>query len=389
MSERRPAWLGGTPCFDRPVPVGQLYFPDWETYVLAMRGIFERQYYTNQGPMARRFEQELQRFFGVEHAICVTNATIGLMMAAEALGLRGKVLVPSFTFIATVQSLRWCGLEPVFCDVDRDTHHLTTTALDTAWTPDVTAVLGVNLWGNAADVAAIDAWARDRGIASYWDSAQALGCEVDGRRLGGRGRLEVFSLHATKIVNATEGGCITTNDDELAKRLRNIRSSYGAGPPVSVVKTSNGRMSEFQATIGSLSLQAFDRNRTNNAMLLGQYQTDLDAISGIQLVARSGVSRSNCQYAVATVDPGRFGMTRDTLLDALNAENILARRYFHPGGHKTIPFDHDGQPLLANTDFLCERVIQLPLGAHTSQQTVREICHTIANLREHVDAIAG
>ena len=101
------AVLGGTPLFEKPVPVGQLYFPEWEKYEAAMRGIFQRQYYTNQGPLAQELEQRLQERLQVRHVICVVNATIGLMMAADALGLRGKVIVPAYTFIATAQSLSW------------------------------------------------------------------------------------------------------------------------------------------------------------------------------------------------------------------------------------------------------------------------------------------
>jgi hypothetical protein len=100
------AILGGPATFEKPLPVGQLYFPAWEAYEAKFRDIFARQYYTNQGPLAHEFERRLEAFFGVRHAICVTNATIGLIMAAEALGLRGKVVTPSFTFIATARRRR-------------------------------------------------------------------------------------------------------------------------------------------------------------------------------------------------------------------------------------------------------------------------------------------
>ena len=118
------AVLGGAPALAKPLPVGQLHFPAWSAYETAMRELFERQYYTNHGPLVQRFEAALRERLSVRHVVCVTNATIGLMMAVDALDLSGKVIVPAFTFIATVQAMSWAGLEPVFCDVDPATFRL-------------------------------------------------------------------------------------------------------------------------------------------------------------------------------------------------------------------------------------------------------------------------
>jgi dTDP-4-amino-4,6-dideoxygalactose transaminase len=107
------------PAFEKALPVGQLYFPDWSDYEAAFRGIFKRQYYTNHGPLAQELEARLAEYLGVKHVICTTNATIALIMATECLNLTGKVIVPSFTFVATAQALSWANLQPVFCDINR------------------------------------------------------------------------------------------------------------------------------------------------------------------------------------------------------------------------------------------------------------------------------
>src|SRR5882724_1288368 len=130
MEKKDFALFGAPPAFEKPLPVGQLYFPSWERYEAAMRGIFGRKYYTNQGPLTQQLEEKLQKFLGVKHAICVVNATIGLMMAAEAMKLKGKVILPAFTFVASAQSLSWCGIKPVFCDVNPDTHQITPENLE-------------------------------------------------------------------------------------------------------------------------------------------------------------------------------------------------------------------------------------------------------------------
>jgi len=384
------ALLGGAPAFNEMVPVGQLYFPSWERYETAMRDIFNRRYYTNQGPLVRQFEAELQQYLNVKHVICVVNATIGLMMAAEALGLKGKVILPSFTFLASAQSLQWVGIEPVFCDVDPETHQMDVGHLETLIDDDVSGIMGVNLWGGACDVQALQAVATRHGIALYFDSAHAFGCEVNGKKIGGFGDMEVFSFHATKVLSTTEGGCICTNDDELAARLRNIRSSYGAGNPVSVVKTSNGRMSEAQGAIGLLNLEDFEANRQKNESLFQVYQRELEGVSGIKVVKAAGVSRSNHQYMVCQIDDDVFGLTRDELVKVLAAENINARRYFYPGTHRSIGFldNPSGAPgKLPVTEHLCQNCIQLPIGALVEEDMVVRVCGLIRGIQACKDQL--
>ncbi|SDQ26115.1 dTDP-4-amino-4,6-dideoxygalactose transaminase [Nitrosospira multiformis] len=371
------ALFGAEPEFDKHLPIGQLYFPSWERYELSFRGIFERQYYTNQGPLTEELEEKLQQFLGVKHAICVTNATIGLMIAAEAMELSGKVILPAFTFIASAQSLTWTDLEPVFCDIDLDTHQIAIDQISALIDRDVSAIMGVNLWGGSCNPKALSKLADAHDVQLYFDSAHSFGCTVDDTAIGNFGRAEVFSFHATKVVSATEGGCICTNDDDLAARLRNIRSSYGARKLVNVVKTANGRMSEAQAAIGLLSLEDFPVNQKNNELLYRYYETQLDAIPGLHLVRPTGVSFSNYQYVVCSVDEREFGLSRDLLIEVLKAENVNARRYFYPGLHRSLPYVQEQAHYLdrlPNTDILCASCIQFPIGAFVSTQIVERIC---------------
>ena len=386
MKNRDFALLGGGPAFAKPIPVGQLYFPSWDRYKSAMQGIFEQRYYTNQGPLVQQLEERLQCYLGVKHAICVTNATLGLMMAAEALELSGKVLMPSFTFLASAQSLSWAGIEPVFCDVDPVTHQLAIEKLDALIDKDVSGIMGVNLWGGACTPAALERYAQKQGLKLYFDSAHAFGCEVGSIKIANFGSIEVFSFHATKVLSATEGGCLCTNDDFLAARLRNIRSSYGVGKPVPVVKTSNGRMSEAQAAIALMSLDDFPQNQQNNETLFRQYEAKLRDIPGVKLVAPAGVTFSNYQNLVCEVDENSFGLTRAQLLAVLKAENVNARRYFYPGTHRSIGFRENlssEDNSLPVTDHLCASCIQLPIGAMVDAKIVDTICEIIGASQRH------
>jgi len=371
------ALFGARPAFDHPLPVGQLYFPSWDRYENAFRGIFERQYYANNGPLHVALEEKLQRFLRVRHVICVHNATLGLMMLADAMDLSGKLIVPAFTFVASAQSLTWTGLEPVFCDIRPDTHQISIDQVDALIDDDVSAIMGVNLWGGACNPKALADLAKARGIKLYFDSAHAFGCTVEQVPIGNFGNAEVFSFHATKILNATEGGCISTNDDELAERLRSIRPSYGPEKPVSVVRVANARMSEAQAAIALMSLEDFPANQQNNAALYRIYATRLGAISGLRLVQPSGVTFSNYQYVVCSVDEAEFGLSRDLLVEILKAENVIARRYFYPGIHRSIPYAQELPQYLDRlpaTDTVCSSILQFPIGALVSAESVERIC---------------
>lgn len=389
LDARTLACLGGEPAFNRPIPVGQLYFPSWERYEQAMAGIVERGWYTNHGPLAREFEHRLAEFFGVRHAIAVTNATVGLIMALKCLGLEGKVVVPGFTFVASAQSATWAGLEVEFCDVDPITHQLTTETLRSALDADVSAILAVNLWGGTCRPSEIAAFARERELKLVFDSAHGAGVPYAGTPLGSFGDAEVFSFHATKVLSATEGGCVCTNDDELAARLRNMRSSYGAGPPAAVPLTSNGRFSEAQAAIGLMSLDDFPVNRAHNERIFEIYRDGLREIEGLSMVEPADTDRSNYQYAVVEVDEGAFGLSRDALLRALHSEKVIARRYFHPGVHRTVPYDADPERWqLPVTDSLCGRLLQLPIGALLDEDDAGQLVELLTRIDASHTAVA-
>lgn len=375
--------------FDAPIPVGQLYFPDWCDYEKAMRGIFEREYYNNNGPLVTELESQLEDFLNVKHAICVSNATHGLIIAAQALELKGKVILPAHTFIASALSLLWCGLTPVFCDVRKGSHHIDTTKLEALITEDVSAIMAVNLWGGAAEIDALEKIAAKHDIRLYFDSAQAFGCEYQGKKIGGFGEVEVFSLHATKVLSAGEGGIICTNNDELAKKIRSIRPSYGSFEKVAIEKVANSRMSEAQAAVALLNLKNYKVYQRNNENIYNLYSERLSCILGISIVNPEGVSSSNFQSLVCEIDEVKFGCSRDELLSILKHFNVLARRYFYPGLHKTVDFAHYGFEL-PNTNHLSCVTIQLPIGAQAGKDVVMSICDIIEQIHlkyQHSDLL--
>ncbi len=150
------AAFGGPPAFSEPLHVGRPNVGDRTRFLERVEGVLDRRWFTNNGPLVIELEEKLAQFLNVEHCILACNATIALQMTIRALGWKGEVIVPSFTFVATAHALAWQEVTPVFCDVDPQTHNLDPAEIERLITPDTTGIIGVHVWGRPCDVEAID-----------------------------------------------------------------------------------------------------------------------------------------------------------------------------------------------------------------------------------------
>lgn len=386
------ALFGSKPTFEVKLTVGQFNQPDWERVEAEFRGIFKRRYYTNHGPLLEELERELAEFLSVRHAICITNETIGLMIAAKAMRLKGKVITPSFSLASTVHSLTWAGLEPIFCDVDSGNHIINAEKISILIDEHVSAILGIHLWGKPCIPHALEILAREGGLHLYFDATHAFGCTSDNVSIGNFGEVEVFSFRETEILNASEGGCVCTNDDELAARIRNIRSSYGAGRTVSIPLTGNGRMSEAQAAMALMSLQDYPENRRRNQSFMALYTELLGSLPGIKLPASIAGNINNYQCVYFELDEDSFGLTKDQLIRVLDAENLSCRAYFPAGLHRTQYYSMrypQFKEALPVTDQLCNKVVQLPSGQNLNEDRIREACQLITFVHSNASEITN
>lgn len=364
----------------RPLYVGEPNLPDWQRFEEMFRGIFERRFFANHGPLERELDGALAEYLGVSHAISVVNGTVALMLAAKALDMRGEVIVPSFTFAATAQALNWAGLTPVFCDVEPDTHNLSARLVEPLITERTAGILGVHLWGRACDPDGLERLAQERGLKLFFDAAHAIGCSHKGKRIGGFGSAEIFSFHATKILNGAEGGCITTNDDELAARLRTMRTFHDSETRVPVALRINAKISEAQAAMALLSLEHLPENIQANRMRYFRYRELLSRIDSVAFVDHAGNEASNYQYVVIKID--RAHVSCDEILRALVEKNIHARDYFSPGVHHMAPYRDVPQPDLPVTDELSASLIQLPTGPSVTDADLVRVCDSLEEIVE-------
>jgi dTDP-4-amino-4,6-dideoxygalactose transaminase len=391
-AEDRPlAVLGARPAFAEPLHVGQPGVAGSAAFFQKLEAVMARRWLTNDGPCVAELERRLTRQFGVGHCVAVSSGTMAISLLARAAGLRGDVIVPSLTFVATAHALEWVGLRPVFCDVDPVSWTMDPDACEAALTPATCAILGVHLFGQPCDVDALQALATRHGLALFFDAAHAFGCEYErGRLVGSGGAAEAFSFHATKVFHTFEGGAVATDRDDLAGELRLLRN-FGFHDAEVVALGINGKLAEPAAAMGLANLETFDATLAAGRATVQAYVDGLAGVPGVRMRAASAGPRQNGHYAILEVtDPDAFGLDRDTLVRVLTAEHVLARRYFFPGVHAMEPYrsrDPHAAHRLPVTCQAVSRVVALPAGASIDPGAVPTVCAIIAAAHAHAAEI--
>lgn len=384
------AVFGGRPAFGQPLHVGRPNIGARNRLRNRIDDILNRRWLTNNGCYVREFERRIRDVLGVKHCITICNGTVALEIAIRALGLEGEVIVPSFTAPATVHALSWLGIRPVFCDIDPETFCLDPEAVEERITPKTAGILAVHLFGRPCDVKALGEMSAARGLRILYDAAHAFGCSVGGRMIGNFGNAEVLSFHATKFLNAFEGGAVVTNDDDLAERIRLMRNfGYADSDKVESYGT-NGKMSEVSAAMGITSLESVDEFVRSNRLNFQWYQEGLEGIPGMTLVPYDLTEKNNFQYVVLDVDEEAARISRDALIQVLQSENVLARRYFHPGCHRIQPYlalSKKSGLSLPVTERIAGRLLQLPTGTSIAHPEINMICQTIKTAIEGAEEI--
>ena len=387
------AVLGGRPAFSEPLHVGRPNLPDRDTFNALLDEMFRSRWFTNYGPLVQRFQSALQDRLKVAHCIPLCNGTVALELACRAIGLSGEVIVPSFTFIATAHALKWQEITPVFCDMRESDFTIDPEAIEDLITERTTGIIGVHVYGNPCDHRAIRDIADRHRLKVVYDAAHAFTNEADGIPVCRLGDISVLSFHATKFFSTFEGGAVATDDDELAGRIR-LMMNFGFGgrhkDRVDFVGI-NGKMTKVCSAMGLAMLDRVEELREMNRLNHASYGEHLKGIPGIRLCEPSPeLTARNWQYVIVRVEKDDFGLTRDELVAVLEAENILARRYFYPGCHRMEPyvneFPNKGR-LLPVTDRVSETVISLPTGEAVDRGAIGRIAGILRLARDSAEKV--
>jgi dTDP-4-amino-4,6-dideoxygalactose transaminase len=316
--------------FEDPIYVTRPLLPALDTYVATLEGIWERRWLTNGGSVHDALERALCAHLRVTHLSLVNNGTVALMLAARALDLAGEVITTPLTSPATASALTWCGLTPVFADVDPVTLTLDPAAVERAITGRTAAIVGVHIYGMPCDVHALARIAGRHGLRLIYDGAHAFGTQIDGEPVLRFGDATALSFHATKLFNTAEGGAVVVQDPRLERRIECLRN-LGSADEVTVTWPGiNGMMNELAAALGLANLELVEAEDRRRAEVAEVYLARLRDIAGLSCLEFPPHVRNSRHYFVVRIDHERSRISRDDLCERLTAFNVFARRYFHP-----------------------------------------------------------
>ncbi|MFM0034027.1 DegT/DnrJ/EryC1/StrS family aminotransferase [Paraburkholderia strydomiana] len=347
-----------------------------EDFIPYLREIWDSKVLTNGGPFHQRLEKALEAYLGVEHLALLSNGTLGLVTALQALRITGEVITTPYSFVATAHSLLWNGIKPVFVDVDPHTLNMDPAKIEAAITPQTTAILPVHCYGYPCDIDAIQKIADNYNLKIIYDAAHAFGVKTDGKSILRHGDLSVLSFHATKVFNTFEGGAIICPDAKTKQRVNHLKN-FGIVDETTVVAPGiNGKMSEINAAFGLLQLEHIDEALVRRREISVRYCELLSSVKGIHCLPACESPISNHAYFPILVGDD-YPISRDALYEKFRERNVIVRRYFYPlisefPMYRGLPTAHRANLPVASD--AAQRVLCLPIfPTMTNEQMDRVI----------------
>jgi len=338
------------------------------------------------GPFIKRFEAEFARLSGARAAIACANGTVALHLALRAmnLGPGDEVIVPSFTYVATANAVRFCGAEPVFVDVDPETWCIDPVRVEEAITPRTKGIIPVDLFGHPADLDAIKRLATIYGLWVVEDAAEAALARYKGRPVGGLAEVTTFSFHITKVFTSGEGGAVTMNDEKVEAFIRMIYS-HGMDPerrfffPVSGY---NYRLTNIAAGLLCAQIERQESFLRRRAEIFRGYHELLQDLPGIGIRPVAPWATLSPWLFSITVKADEFGSTREELMSALAAQGIESRPFFIPV-HDLPPFREGARKRRTHcphTERLCGAGVNLPTFTTMTDGQVERVAKIIREM---------
>lgn len=387
MQDKRPALLGGRPAFPDGLPLVRPSIPDVPALSRHLEAILESGQLTN-GRTVRDLEAAVAGYLDVPHVVAVSNCTAGLMLVLQALAATGPVVMPSFTFAASAHAVVWAGGSPRWAEIDDS--RLTVDPGDAATLTDgACAMTATHVYGNPCHVDELQALAAAAGIPLVYDAAHALGSRHQGRRIGGFGAAEVFSMSPTKVAVAGEGGLVTTRDGALADAVRLGRDYGNPGDYDCRFPGLNARMSELHAAVGLASLSGLDERIAQRNALVKQFIAATAGLPGLQFQHVDDGNVSTYKDLTLIVEPAESGLRVPELAEAFKAEGIDTRRYYYPPIHRQQAYaDHPTERDLPITDRVANEVLTVPLWSHMTPTDIASLASATTRIWENAPALA-
>lgn len=358
------------------INVTKPFLPPIEEYQELIKGVWERNWLTNNGPLVNELELELKNYLAINHLLFVNNGTIALQLAIKALELQGEVITTPFSYVATTSSLVWEGCTPVFVDIDEETLNINPSLIEDAITDKTTAILATHVYGNPCDIEKIEAVANKYKLKVIYDAAHCFGVKYKNKSIFDFGDISTTSFHATKLFHTIEGGAVFTKQAELLKKLAYMRNFghdgfenyYGVG--------INGKNSEFHAAMGLINLKYVPKIIQKRKELVEHYDNVLQGFLGKKPKINSDATWNYAYYPILFPDEEKLLRT----VKLLNDHWIYPRRYFYPSLNKL--------PYVRKTDLpvagdIASKVLSLPLYHHLSKSEIDLITRIILRVQNN------
>lgn len=340
------------------------------------------------GPKSAEFEQSMADYVGVKHAIAVSSGTAALHLIVKSLGIGpgAEVLVPSFTFAASINAFLYEGARPIFVEIEPETYNLDPVDLERKITPRAKAVMAVDVFGHPAEWDEILRVADRHGLKVIDDSCEALGADYRGRKVGQFGDAAAFAFYPNKQMTTGEGGIIVTDDDRVARLSRSLRNQ-GRGEMGAWLEHPrlgyNYRLDEMSAALGASQLRRIEEFLEKRERVARSYTERLSRFDWVRCqVVKPHVRMSWFVYVVTLAE----GVERDRVIEAMEARGIPVRGYFSPAHLQ--PYIRKGfgtrEGDLPVTERVAKRTIALPFHNNLAQTQIDQV---VAALEDVVRAL--
>lgn len=354
------------------IPVTKPFSPPIEAYKAYIDGIWERNWFTNNGPLVQELEQKLSSFLGTEHLLYLGNGTIAIQIAIKALDLKGEIITTPFSYVATTSSIVWENCEPVFADIDEDTLNISPSSIESCITAKTTGILATHVYGNPCDIEAINRIAQKHGLKVIYDAAHCFGSKYRSKSVFSYGDVSTTSFHATKLFHTIEGGAVFCSDKEVFRKMSYMRN-FGHNGPVSFSGVGiNGKNSEFHAAMGLVNLPYIEEILTKRKSAHLQYDRLLEG----KAVRKPGITQgSEFNYSYyPLVFPSEEILLQ--VIEAMQKDDIFPRRYFYPTLSSLEYLNKKQATPIA--DQISKRVICLPLFHQITEEEIERVAKAIS-----------
>ncbi|AFU59966.1 hypothetical protein Ngar_c30500 [Candidatus Nitrososphaera gargensis Ga9.2] len=336
------------------------------------------------GRRVRDFESQMKSYLKAKHVVSVNSGTAALHAALMAAGIKqgDEVLIPSFTFVATANAVVAAGGRPVFVDVKKDDYTIDVSDLKKKITKRAKVVIPVHLYGHPSDMDEIGELADKHALDVVEDACQSLGSTYKKKQTGTFGVMGCFSMYASKVLTAGEGGAVATDSDELADRLKMIRNHGMVEGYDTRVLGLNLRLPELSAAVAKVQMQKLDKMlqiRRRNAELMSKLLFPSAKKHGIKIPEETADKKFNWYLYTVAFQNG----SRDRIKNALVKDNIGATIYYNPPAHKT-PYYMQVAPKtsLRATDWCADHVLSLPVHPYVSEADIDHIASSLKAVLE-------